>query len=383
MPRFLRLLALLAVTVLVAACSQADQAQQEVNDDPEAALEAALDNLADYEGTSLELSIEGTADSLIALSEDELTEEQAQQFLDSSVRVTTKEAEDIEDQQAEFLVNVAGQENAVEIKTFGSTLYARADVAGLLDTFGGEPGALDAFEQQVTSQPGFEFVGTFLDGEWIALTGADQFAEQLTGQSVEEQTEKQRAMAEELANSLKDNASVEAGDEEGPGGHLVVTLPLRALFEDFKEITEAAGTIASGGAQMPDTSDVPDEDIILDVWIDDEEVTQVELDVVQFADWEDAEDFPEGVEDLRLRMTVEEFTGSLEQPEAAAEVDFGQLMGLLMGGATGGGALPGGGAGETSQEVCDEIEAALEGQPDEVIKEAAKQYADVCPNLRP
>jgi hypothetical protein len=381
MPRFLRLLALLAV-VLVAACNQPNQAQQEVNEDPEAALEAALDNLADYEGTSVELSIEGTTDSLIALSEDELTEEQAQQFLDSSLRMTTKEAENIEDQQAEFLINVAGQENAVELKSFGTTLYARADVAGLLDTFGGEPGALDAFEQQFTTQPGFDFVGTFLDGEWIALTGADQFAEQLTGQSVEEQTEKQRAMAEELANSLKDNASVEAGDEEGPGGHLVVTLPLRSLYEDFKEITEAAGSIASGGAPMPDANEVPDEEIILDVWIDDEEVTQVELDVIQFADWEDAEDFPEGVDDLRVRMTVDEFTGSLEQPEAAAEVDVGQLMGLLMGGAMGGGeGLPGDGAGGTNQEVCDEIEAALEGQPDKVVEEAAKQYADVCPNL--
>jgi hypothetical protein len=257
-------------------------------------------------------------------------------------------------------------------------------VAGLLDAFGGEPGALDAFEQQFTTQPGFDFVGTFLDGEWIALTGADQFAEHLTGQSVEEQTEKQQAMAEELANSLKDNASVEAGDEEGPGGHLVVTLPLRALYEDFKEITEAAGSIASGGAPMPDASEVPDEDIILDVWIDDEEVTQVELDVVQFADWEDAEDFPEGVDDLRLRMTVDEFTGSLEQPEAAAEVDVGQLMGLLMGGAMGGGegsraTIPEPQGGQ--DDICAEIEAALEGQPDEVIKEAAKQYADVCPNL--
>jgi hypothetical protein len=382
MPRFLRLLALLAVLVLVGACNQANQAQQEVNDDPEAALEEALDNLADYEGQSLEFSIEGSTDSLVALSEDELTEDRARQFFDSSLRVTTKEAENVEDQQAEFLVNVAGQENAVELKSFGTTLYARADVAGLFDTFGGEPRALDAFEQQFTTQPGFDFVGTFLDGEWIALTGADRFAEQLTGQSVEEQTEQQQAMADELAKSLEDNASVEAGDEEGPGGHLVVTLPLRAFYEDFKEITEAAGSLATGGAPMPDASEVPDEDIILDIWIDDEEVTQVELDIVQFRDWEEAEDFPEGVDDLRLRMTVQEFTGSLEKPEAAAEVDVGELMGLLMGGALGGGeGLPGGGAGGTNQEVCDEIEAALEGQPDEVIEEAAKQYADVCPNL--
>ena len=387
MPRSTKLLALLAAVLLLgAACSEADPAQQEVNEDPEAALEEALDNLADYQGTSLEFSIEGSTDSLIAFSDDELTEEQAQQFLDSSLRMTSKEAEDIDDQQAEFILNLAGQEDAVELMSFGSTLYARADVGGIMDTFGADRASLDAVEQQLGSQPGFEFVGQFLDGEWIGVTGAEQFAEQLTGRSVEEQTEEQAAMAEELAQSLKDNASVEAGNEEGPGGHLVVTLPLRAVYEDFKEITEAAGAIATGGAPMPDASEVPNEDIILDVWIDDEELTQVELDVLQFADWEDAEDFPEGVDDLRLRAAVDEFTGSLEPPDAAAEVDFQQLMGLMMGGAMGSEGASGGAGGGIPEgtdqtEVCDEIEAALEGQPDEVIEEAAKQYADICPNL--
>jgi hypothetical protein len=385
MPRHTKWLALLAAAVLVgAACSEADPAQQEVNEDPEAALEAALDNLADYQGMSLEFSIEGSKDSLIALSEDDLTEEQAQQFLDSSLRITAKEAEDIDDQQAMFVLNLAGQEDAVELMSFGSTVYARADVAGILDTFGAEQGALDAVEQQLASQPGFEFVGTILDGEWVGITGAERFTEQLTGRSVEEQTEEQAAMADELAQSFKDNASVEAGDEEGPGGHLVVTLPLRAVYEDFKEITEAAGQFATGGAPMPDASEVPDEDIVLDVWIDDEELTQVELDLVQFRDWEDFNDVPEEVEDLRLRATVEEFSGSLDEPDAAAEVDVQELMGLLMGGGMG----ASGGARATipapkgdQDEVCAEIEAALEGQPDEVIEEAAKQYADICPNL--
>jgi hypothetical protein len=386
MPRLVKLLPLLAAAALLAAaCSEADQAQQEVNDDPENALESALDNLADYQGTSLGFSIEGSADSLIALSENELTDKQAQQILDSSLRMTSKEAEDINDQQAEFSATIAGQENALEIKTIGTTLYARADVSGLIDTFGGEQANLEALARQAATQPGFEFIGTLLDGDWIAVTGAAKFAEQLTGQSVEEQTEQQQAMAEELANSLKENAEVEAGDKEGPGGHVVVTLPLRALVEDFKEITQAAGTLASGGAPLPDADELPDEDIILDVWIDDEEVTQVELDIIQFADWEEADDFPEGVDDLRLRMSVAEFTGSVDEPDAAAEVDVSELMGLLMGGGFESGSgrgLPGGGAeGSEQDDVCAEIEAALEGQPDEVIEEAAKQYGDLCPNL--
>jgi hypothetical protein len=385
MPRHTKWLALLAAAALLtAACSEGGQAQQEVNEDPEGALEAALDNLADYEGTRLEFSLEGSTDSLIALSEGDLNEDQAQQFLDSSLSVTAKEAEDIEDQQAEFTLNLAGRADAVKLMSFGSTVYARADVAGIMETFGADRASLDVMRQQLASQPGFEFVGQFLDGEWIGITGAEKFAEQITGRSVEEQTEEQQAMADELAQSLKDNASVEAGDEEGPGGHVVVTLPLRAVYEDFKEITEAAGALAAGGAPMPDASEVPDEEIILDVWIDDEELTQVELDIVQFRDWAEAEDFPEGVDDLRLRATVEEFTGSLERPDAATEVDLEELMRLFMGGAAGSGAATGGAGlpeGTDQQEVCDEIEAALEGQPDEVIAEAAKQYADVCPNL--
>ncbi|MGH2787393.1 MAG: hypothetical protein ACRDJV_05715 [Actinomycetota bacterium] len=381
MPRSPRTLALLVAAGLAlaqVACS--DPAQQQVSDDPEGSLDEALDNLADYQGTSIEFSLEGSTESLTAVSEGDLKEEDAQKFFDSSLLMTTKEAEEVEDQQAQFVFNLAGQENAFEMQTFGTTLYARADIAGAMDAFGADPASLEAFEQQIASQPGFDFVGPFLDGEWISITGAEQFAEQLTGKSVEEQTADQQAMAEELANSLRDNAEVDAGDEEGPGGQLVVTIPLRQLFEDFKELSEAAGTLASGGAPLPDSEDLPDEDIVLDVWVDDAEITQVELNITQFADWEGAEEFPEGVEDLRLRMTVDEFTGSLEEPNAASEVDFQELMGLMMGGAagTGGGSTaPPSGTGE----VCDEIEAALEGQPDEVIDQAKAQYKDLCPNL--
>jgi hypothetical protein len=378
-----KLLALIGIAALLLSGCAGSNDQQAINDDPEAALQQALDNFADYEGITVELTLESTPDSLSALSEGELTDEQARQILDSSFVFTTKEAEDPKDSQLEMVGNIAGQDRAFEVKVLGLTLYVRADVNGLVETFGADSSEIDALRQQYGSQPGFEFIGTLLDGEWVALTGFQEFAEQMTGQPLQSSpSAEQRDLSKKLAQSLEDNSSVEAGNKEGPGGHLLVSLNVQDLYTDFKSLAETTGGLATGGAPLPDPSDVPDRDLLLDVWVDDEQITQVELDITQFADWEGAEDFPEGIDDFRLRLALEEFIGDVAKPEAADEVDLAELMQLFMGGGLGsGGATGSGSGGPSNAELCNEIESSLEGQPDEVIEQARDQFGAMCPRL--
>jgi hypothetical protein len=378
-----KLLALIGIAALLLSGCAGSNDQQAINDDPKAALQQALDNFADYEGITVELTLESTPDSLSALSEGELTDEQARQILDSSFVFTTKEAEDPKDSQLEMVGNIAGQDRAFEVKVLGLTLYVRADVNGLVETFGADSSEIDALRQQYGSQPGFEFIGTLLDGEWVALTGFQEFAEQMTGQPLQSSpSAEQRDLSKKLAQSLEDNSSVEAGNKEGPGGHLLVSLNVQDLYTDFKSLAETTGGLATGGAPLPDPSDVPDRDLLLDVWVDDEQITQVELDITQFADWEGAEDFPEGIDDFRLRLALEEFTGDVAKPEAADEVDLAELMQLFMGGGLGsGGATGSGSGGPSNAELCNEIESSLEGQPDEVIEQARDQFGAMCPRL--
>jgi hypothetical protein len=71
---------------------------------------------------------------------------------------------------------------------------------------------------------------------------------------------------------------------------------------------------------------------MVDMWIEDEKLTQAELDIAQFSQWEGGEEVPEGVEDLRLRVTFEEFTGNVEAPEDFTEVDTATLIQGFLGG---------------------------------------------------
>jgi hypothetical protein len=320
---------LVALVLMLAACG----GDADVGENPKAALDTALDSFSEYEGVEMGLTIESSPESLVALSEGDLTDEQAQQILDSAIAVTSKQnAEDPEKGQFEMAMNIAGTEDAVELRALGYDVYTRADVRGLVETFGGNPSELDAFESQAGGQPGFEFVGPLLDGEWIGLKNADQIVEQLTGQSIEEQTGEQAALSKQFADAFKDTSNVAAGDQEGPGDHVRVTVPVRDLWERFTKLAGDQMTALTQGQPIPDASELPDEDLVVDMWIEDEKLTQAELDIAQFSQWEGAEDMPEDVEDLRLRVTFEEFTGEIEAPEDFTEVDTATLIQGFLGG---------------------------------------------------
>jgi hypothetical protein len=261
------------------------------------------------------------------------------------------------------------------MKVVDLVLYARADVASIMETFNQDPAQLDSFEQQASGQPGFEWVSSALDGEWIALKGFDQLAEQMGGGAATQPTEAQKQAIEGFTKSLRESSQVTAGDKEGPGTHLEVTVPLQEFYESYLELANQFA--AAQTAQLPPASEVPDEDLRVDAWVDDDRLTQIELDVTQFADYEGAEDFPEGVDDLALQVTLEEFTGSVEPPDDAVDVDLSQIMQGIVGAGTETSpqAVPGGDA------FCKELEKQIEGQPQEVVDQLVDQFGAQCPDL--
>jgi hypothetical protein len=124
------------------------------------------------------------------------------------------------------------------------------------------------------------------------------------------------------------------------------------------------------GAGLPQASEVPNEDVVLDVWIEDDFVQQMELDFLQFADFEGA-DIPEGVDQAALRLTFEEFDGEVEAPKDSTKVDTRELAGLFAGAAGGGAGAAG---GDQPTDICEQ----LKGAPPEVIE----QFAQECPELQ-
>ena len=185
-------------------------------------------------------------------------------------------------------------------------------------------------------------------------------------------SEENLAAIERFTDALGDTAEVTLGDKEGPGDHLVATVNLR---EAYASLAEIAGTLTQvPGSELPPESEVPDQDISVDVWIDGGNLTQAELDLTQMADLGDSE-LPEGVEQLAFRIGIEEFTGGVEAPDGATEVDLMQIFSGLMGG------LGSEGGVDAPMDICAQLADQLEGQPQEVIDQVLPQFEAECPDL--
>jgi hypothetical protein len=294
-------------------------------DDPKASLTNAVERLSEYEGVTMTFGLASTTDSLVAMSEGDLTPDNAQKILDSSFTITSKQGDNPEEAQAEVAASIAGNDGAVELKFLDDTLYMRADVAGIMESFGQDTSQVGQIKQQASAQPGFEFIGPALDGEWLALSGLEQALQQFGGstQAAEPSAAQQQAI-DGFAAAIGDSSEVTTGDAEGPGTHLIATVPLRDAYGRFVELADEFG--AGQAAQLPPASKVPDEEVRLDAWVDGDELTQFQLDFTQFAAFEDGEPLPEGVESFALQIGLEEFTDSVEAPSGATQVDINQLL---------------------------------------------------------
>jgi len=363
----------LAAALIAGACGSDDAAEN-----PQGSLTQAVNALGDYEGYTITLRVDSTADSLVALSEGGMSPEQAQQILASSFRMSSANTEDPSEAAAEVALDIAGEANSFEMKFVSQTMYLRADVAGMMETFGADPSQLDAVRAQAGSQPGFEFVGPAIDGEWIALTGFEQLL-QRAGSSQEDITGAQQEAIDGFAKALNENSEVEAGDKDGPGTNLVVTTNVRDLYQ---ALVDLQSTVGGAAGDMPSIEDVPNEEVSIDTWVDDGRLTQLQLDITQFKDFPDAE-IPEGVDELALTVGLEEFTGGVDAPDGATEVDVNAIMQGFLGST--GELTEGGGARPPEDidpaQICDELEKQLEGQPDEVVQQFVDLYGQDCPDL--
>lgn len=367
-----------AVGLLLTACGGG--AGPDPQAEPKEALVSAFENLATSEGTEIVMSLDATAGSLNGLAGDggeAMDEETAEKILDSSLRMLTKGKG--EDAQFEMVATIAGEED-LEIKFVDKVVYFRADAEGLTETFGGDPAELEAMGQQAAAQ-GLAFVEPALNGEWIAVTGTEELAQQFgggMGMDANAMAENQQKMIDDLSAALEESATVTNEGSDDAGDHLTVAVPVRDLYERLMSTFQ--GMPGFPGGQMPPATEAPDQDVTMDVWVDDDQVTQASIDLVQLMGM--AGEPPSTGGRVALLMEFEEFDDEIEAPDDAVEVPAEQLMQLVMGaaGASLGGqggsmgfAPPGGGGAPPADFDCDQ----LKGAPP-AIKE---QFADMCPDL--
>lgn len=357
----------------------------DAKENPKEALISAFEKLPEREGHEITLSLDATVESLQALGSSQpggtgMSDDDAAKILESQIQVLTKGKGP--DAQIEMVATIAGEED-LTIKVVDQNLYLQADAEGLAQTFGADPAELEQAAKQADAQ-GLDFVRPALEGEWIAITGFQELQEQLGGPSQEEMEQQQERFIRDMTDAMRDTAEVEHVGDEDAGEHLAVTLPIRDLYSRMMEALQASLGPAGGLSPLPQAAEVPDESVVLDVWVEDDSVTQVAFDLTQVEDLEgDRGSTSDGGRAILL-IELEEFTEDVQPPDDAVEVEAQRLFELfgsmMMPGAGGAGGMPGGtggmpgGTGTTGEFDCTQ----LEGAPPAVLE----QFADECPELQ-
>lgn len=355
-----KIVALLASTALsLTACG--GTAGPDPAEDPKAALVSALESMEEYDGVELDISLDTDTDSLVAVSEGELQREDAETIAASSINIKSVSAEDPDEAQSEMVADIEG--NAVEMRMVDKVVYLRGDVRELAERFGASQEELDQAARE--APPEFDFIGPALDGEWIAIENLEQLQEQMGIPTPD--PEAQQQMAEDLKRAVEEEAQVTSEGDDDVGHHLVATMGVREMWQAIEPSLRSLASAGFPAESFPKASDLPDEEVSLDVWVADDKVEQMVLDFKQFEGWEDGEDFPEGVERLGLLMDVAEFTDDVEAPEDAHSVDAQTLM-QMFGGGMGMGGEDGG-----AEDFCEQLQDA----PADV----QSQFADECPEF--
>lgn len=317
---------LAAAALVLSACGGSSSS----NADPKATLNGALEQLQGSEGMTAAVTVQSTPESLQALAAEggnQLSAQDAQKILGSLLTVSSNNEQDPAKAAGQVIVNVAGAD-AVELRMVEGTLYVRAEVRSLLETFGQDPAMADQLVQQAAAS-GLDFVDPLIRGEWVALQGLQQALGQAGVES--SPTGEQQKMVDELVRSLEESATVTSAGEEDEGTHLVVTVSLRDVVSDLRDATQGLAQGVPTDQALPAAEEVPDEDVRLDVWVSDGRLTQIEFDFLQLEDVAD-EEIPSEVTRLALRVELEEFSGQVEVPADAVPVDLQKLLQGAFGG---------------------------------------------------
>lgn len=328
----------------------------DVESDPKQALADAIEALGEYDGVEMLFSIDGDREALALAADGELDHETTELLLESTVLVRAA-GEDEADAQGEIVVSLRGQDS-VEMRILPEErFFLRVDLDAIGEAIGEADLAAD-LDELVAAAEQFglgEVAEVVRAGGWIELLGADQLTEMagMPGGTEEPSEEEIEDVRDQLVTTMQrfldEDVEVEHMGDESAGERVRATTTEADLADLFDEVTTMLGDLGGIDAEalggLPETSG-SDDPVHIDFWLDGGELSQVGFDLGQLGD----DGAPEGT---YILVAIEEFTGSVEAPDDATQVDLMEVLGGLFGG-------PGGFTG-----MEDGMEPGLEGEFDE------------------
>lgn len=304
--------------------------------DPKQALADAIEALGDYDGVEMLLSIDGDREALALATDGALDQETTELLLDSTILVRAA-GEDEDDAQAEFVVSLGGQDS-VEMRILPEQrFFLRVDLDAIGEAIG-EADLAASLDEVIAGAEQFglgDAADAVRTGGWIELIGADELTEMMgmPGASEQEPSEEEiedirDRLVTLMQRFLDEDVEVEHLGDESAGERVRATTTEADLAELFDELTtivsDLGGIDADALAGLPETTG-SDRAVHIDFWLDGGELGQVGFDLAQLGD----DGAPEGT---YILVAIEEFTGSVEAPDEATQVDLAEVMGAVFGG---------------------------------------------------
>ena len=310
--------------------------------DPKGELTASVKNLGQSESLTATLKLEIAPADLQALAGsdgDKLSAADAQAISSAQliVQAHTTNGKDIADLKpgdknstAVSIRGVSKGHTYIELRVVNGDLYIQGDVKGILD-LAHKSKTYTEVKARAASLP--TFVKALVNGEWVSLSGAaaqglaGQFGVQAGQSNSDAQSKK---MLDDLQALLRKDVTVTKIGSDDRGDHLRLTGNAKTIANDAYQTFASA--VPGGGAALSQAKpqNVPSKKVTVDAWVKDGVLSEISIDLGQFADPGD----PAAGKHLPIALAFDQEGDSIEKPSGAVPIDLTQL-GALMGGLSG------------------------------------------------
>ena len=320
---------------------------QSVPKDPKGELTASVTNLGDSDTLTFTVKLEIAPDVLQQLARadgDNLTSADAAAISSAQlvVEAKTTNGKNLSDlkpsDQKATAVSIRGISNGhtyLEMRVISGDLYLQGDVKGFLGLIHQEKSYAEVKARAATLP---DFVKALVNGGWVSLSGAaaqglaSQFGVQAGGQSNKEA--QSRKMLDDLKGILNKDVKVTRLGSDDKGDHLRLSGNAKNLVNDSYQ--SFASVVPGGGTALSQAKpqDVPSRVVTVDAWVKDGVLSEISLDLGQFASKGD----PEAGKKLPIALTFSQDGDDISKPGGVTPIDLtqlGSLFGALGGGSSG------------------------------------------------
>ena len=261
---------------------------------PKNELSRSVSDLQNHNALTATLAVDATAADLVAASRvggsasSGMTAQQAALIAGASISFELKapagktlaQISGTNGGAVDVIVHLDGAD-VVEFRIVGGSVYVHTDAPKIVQILGKPASVLTNLENQLP--PAFSFVRAAIQGQWLSVSKADAGAlVQRFGAAASPNATQRQAFITTLRNALLANVTVTRSGSTSAGDHLVLTGSVRTIVSG---VFDAYRSMLGNNPLFSRFSktQIPDRDVALDAYVQGGSLSQLSLNLLQFA----------------------------------------------------------------------------------------------------